>query len=77
MKTINLDAAKTHLSKFVKEVEAGNEIIIARNGRPVARLVPLKTPTKQRKLGTLAGKVSVKDNFDHPLPPTINKAFGL
>jgi prevent-host-death family protein len=64
MKTVNLYAAKTNLSKLVDEVESGKEIIIARNGRAVARLAPLETTSKVRKLGTLEGQVKIKDNFD-------------
>ena len=76
MRTVNLYAAKTNLSKLVDEVQLGNEIIIARNGRAVARLAPLETTPKVRKLGTLKGKVIIKDNFDDPLPKEIGKAFG-
>ncbi len=77
MKKVNLYAAKTNLSKLVEEVEAGKEIIIARNGRPVARLAPIETSPKVRKLGTLRGKIKISEDFDAPLPVEFSKAFGL
>ena len=58
-KTVNIHAAKTHLSKLVDEAHAGAEIILAKNGVPYARLVPLDTPTKApRVLGQLRMKLS-------------------
>jgi len=77
MKKVNLYAAKTNLSKLVEEVESGKEIIIARNGRPVARLAPIENAPKVRKLGTLKGKIKISEDFDAPLPAEFSKAFGL
>jgi prevent-host-death family protein len=77
MKTINIHAAKTHLSSLVAEVEAGEEIIIAKAGKPVARLVPLQKNDFRRSFGALKGRIHMKDNFDDPLPPEIAKAFGI
>jgi prevent-host-death family protein len=77
MKKVNLYAAKTNLSKLVEEVESGKEIIIARNGRPVARLAPIENAPKVRKLGTLKGKIKISEDFDDPLPAEFSKAFGL
>ncbi len=73
MQTINIHAAKTHLSRLVDEAAAGEEIIIARAGKPVARLVPLAAP--RRVLGRLAGQVAVPANFDDPLPEDVIEAF--
>ncbi len=55
---MNIHFAKTHLSSLLEEVSAGNEIIVARAGKPVARLVPYISTTAPRKLGLLAGQLS-------------------
>ncbi len=78
-KTVNIHDAKTHLSSLVAEAEAGGEIVIARAGKPVARLVPIKTKTKRRptrRAGQLKGKIWIGPNFDDPLPDDILAAFG-
>ena len=77
MQTVNIHAAKTHLSKLVDQAAAGEEIVIARGGRPVARLVPLAAPEagSRRRLGMLAGRLSVPADFDAPLPETVLAAF--
>jgi prevent-host-death family protein len=75
MRTINLHAAKTHLSRLVEDAAAGEEIIIAKSGRPVARLCPLPPPQPRRQLGKLNGKLHVPDEFDAPLPDDILDAF--
>ena len=77
MKTVNIHAAKTQLSKLVDEAEAGEEIIIAKAGKPKARLVPLAKKDIRRTLGMWKGKVWVSDDFDAPLPPEYLKAFGI
>ncbi len=63
---VNIYDAKTHLSKLLERVEAGEEIIIARNGRPVARLVPAQRDRPPRVSGAWAGKVWMSDDFDEP-----------
>ena len=76
MQTINIHAAKTHLSRLVEQAAAGEEIIIAKAGKPIARLMPLAVPKKEpRKLGILEGKLKVPDNFDDPLPDDILNLF--
>jgi len=77
MKTVNIHAAKTHLSSLVEEAAAGEEIIIAKAGKPVARLVPLPKPDFRKSFGILKGKVWISDDFDAPLPPEILKDFGI
>jgi prevent-host-death family protein len=77
MKTINIHAAKTHLSSLLEEVAAGAEITIAKAGKPIARLVPLEKPDFRKTFGMLKGKIHVSDDFDAPLPPEILKAFGV
>ena len=75
MKTVNIQAAKTHLSRLVEDAAAGEEVIIAKHGKPVARIVPLATVPQKRVLGRLAGKVRIPDDFDDPLPDEVLKAF--
>ena len=64
-KTVNIHEAKTHLSRLLNELEAGDEIILAKMGRPVAKIVSLKEPAK-RRLGFIDGKVT--EAFFEPLP---------
>ncbi|MBD5785175.1 type II toxin-antitoxin system Phd/YefM family antitoxin [Cellulosimicrobium terreum] len=65
MKTVNVHDAKTHLSRLLAEVEAGEEIVIARAGKPVARLTaePVRPPAR-RQLGVLRGRATVPPDFD-------------
>jgi prevent-host-death family protein len=72
--TINLHAAKTHFSRFVDEATAGAEIIIAKAGKPVAKLVPLGA-TSRRRLGLLAGLARIPADLDAPLPDDILDGF--
>ncbi len=76
-KQVNLYEAKTHLSQLVKEAAAGREIIIAKAGEPVARLVPLASEPKKfdRKPGRLKGQIWMSPDFDDPLPPDILTGF--
>lgn len=76
MRTVNVHEAKTHLSRLLEEVEAGQEVVIARAGRPVARLVPLQAARPPRQLGILAGRTTVPDDWDAPLPADALAAFG-
>jgi prevent-host-death family protein len=75
MRTINIHAAKTQLSRLVDAAAAGEEIIIARSGKPVARLGPLVGSQRKRRLGVLAGKLRVPEDFDAPLPDEVIEAF--
>ena len=75
MEKINIHDAKTRLSQLVERVEAGEEIVIARAGRPVARLAPLVSRRGRRKLGSLDGKLRIPDDFNAPLPDDLLKAF--
>ena len=77
MQTVNLHAAKTHFSRLVDEAAAGEEIVIAKAGKPVAKLVPLTPASKpaKRKLGLLAGQLSVPADFDATLPDDVIDAF--
>jgi prevent-host-death family protein len=68
MKTVNVHAAKTHLSRLLDRAHAGEEIIIAKSGEPYARLVPLQTRQPGRQPGTLRGLVALSKAFFDPLP---------
>jgi prevent-host-death family protein len=63
---INIHDAKTHFSRLVDRVEAGEEIVIARDGRPVARLVPLRPRMQAREPGLWRGRVTLAPDFDAP-----------
>ena len=65
---VNVYEAKTQLSKLLEEVEGGSEVVIARNGKPVARLVPLQRSRPDRVPGGWEGKVWIADDFDEPDP---------
>lgn len=75
MPSVNIHAAKTQLSRLVEDAAAGAEIVIARAGRPVARLMPLETAPPRRILGRLEGRLFVPDDFDAPLPDEILSLF--
>jgi prevent-host-death family protein len=68
MKAVNVHEAKTQLSRLLERAHAGEEIIIAKSGRPYARLVPLAGRERRRKSGTLRGAVKVNEAFFEPLP---------
>jgi prevent-host-death family protein len=71
---VNMHEAKTHLSRLVERAEAGEEILIARAGRPVARLVPLAVRTQRREPGLWRGLVQMAPDFDET-PPDLLDAF--
>jgi prevent-host-death family protein len=72
---VNIYAAKTQLSSLIRRVAEGEEVVITRNGVPVARLVAVGKPGTRRKLGRLRGKLRVADDFDAPLPDAVLDAF--
>jgi prevent-host-death family protein len=67
MVVVNMHEAKTRLSELVRLVEAGEKVVLARNGTPVAELVPAMKPTK-RQGGIWEGKAWISPDFDDPLP---------
>ena len=67
MTTVNIHEAKSNLSRLLARVEAGEVVVIARNGKPVARLVALERPGK-RELGALRGRIKLDESFFDPLP---------
>jgi prevent-host-death family protein len=74
MAEVNVHEAKTHLSKLLRRVTAGEEIVIARAGKPVARLVPVAEPPRPRELGKDRGQIWIADDFD-TLDPEILADF--
>jgi prevent-host-death family protein len=71
MRQVNIHDAKTHLSRLVEEVAAGEEIIIAKAGKPIAKLIPITNDLGPRALGSMRGKIWIADDFDEPLPRTV------
>ena len=75
MATVNVHEAKTHLSALLERASAGERIIIARAGKPVAVLGPIAPASKERKPGLLKGRLRIRRNFDSPLPKAVLDAF--
>jgi prevent-host-death family protein len=76
MKSVNIHEAKTHLSRLIERVEAGEEIIIARAGRPAARLVPIEATRKPVRIGGLKASSPVPDDFNTMFEEEIETLFG-
>lgn len=75
MRKVNVHEAKTQLSRLLEEVEAGERIVIARAGEPVAVLSPYRAVVRRRRLGLFAGQATIHADFDE-LPADIAAAFG-
>ncbi len=75
MQMINIHEAKTHLSKLLTRVSAGEDIIISKAGKPIARLVACRDSVVERKSGLDRGKFLVPDDFDGPLPADVLADF--
>lgn len=75
MQTVNIHEAKTQLSRYVDQAATGDEVIIARAGKPVARLVPLATNKQIRQLGLGKSKYSIPSNFDTLHQEEIERMF--
>jgi prevent-host-death family protein len=73
--TVNIFEAKTQLSKLIQMVESGEDVIIARAGKPVARLTQLEPKKRPIRFGGLKGKIQIADDFDAPLPPEVLAEF--
>jgi len=72
---VNLYEAKTSLSRLVERAAAGEEIVIAKAGKPMAKLVPAATSTRRREPGGWKGRVRIRKDFDAPLPAALREAF--
>ena len=75
MEKVNVHDAKTHFSRLLERAQEGEEFVIAKAGKPVARLGPLKQQGKKRRLGLLDGKFRIPDDFNEPLPDEVVAAF--
>lgn len=75
MVTVNIHEAKTHFSRLVDAAAAGEEIVIAKAGKPTARLVPVTHSKTMRRFGALKGQIRIGADFDGPLPDDILAAF--
>jgi prevent-host-death family protein len=72
---VNIHQAKTHFSRLLQKVAAGEEVTIARAGVPIARLVAIEQKSKTRPLGFARGEIWIADDFDAPLPDDLLKQF--
>ena len=79
MRTVNIHDAKTHLSRLVQDVAAGESVIIAKAGKPLARVVPFDRPASgtTSRVGFLDGQISVPDDFDRMGQEEIEHLFGV
>lgn len=79
MEIVNIHEAKTHLSRLLERVSRGERFIIAKAGRPIAKIVSLESqqPNQPQRLGFLAGEIEVPDDFYRMGEPEITEAFGL
>ena len=75
MSIVNIHEAKTHLSKLLEQVAEGKEVIIAKAGRPVARLIPVADESAKPVLGTERGRFTIPEDFNAPLPKKILNLF--
>lgn len=78
MKTVNIHEAKTHLSKLIEKASKGETFVIAKAGKPVVKVTALSAPTgaQVRRLGFMAGQISVPDDFDQMGEEEIERIFG-
>ncbi len=74
-RTVNVNEAKTHLSRLSEEVRRGGEVVIAKAGKPVARLVAVTEGPKRRQPGSARGQIWIAEDFDAPLPQEIQRFF--
>ena len=67
MSQFNIHVAKAHLSELIQKAMLGEEVIIARDNKPLAKLIPINPPVRQRKIGFAKGLINIRDDFDEPL----------
>lgn len=75
MTLVNIHEAKTHFSKIVNQALKGEEIVIARGGKPLLKLIPFTETTSERRGGQFKGLIEISEDFDAPLPEETLKAF--
>jgi len=72
---VNVHEAKTTLSRLIQEATHGTDVIIAKAGTPLVKLIPVTATPPQRKAGYLRSQMTIRQDFDHPLPDDLQKAF--
>ena len=72
---VNIHEAKTHFSRLLERVAVGEEVIIAKAGKPMARLSPIAAPVRKKHLGLLRGRIKVADDFNTPLDDAVLGLF--
>jgi prevent-host-death family protein len=75
MQQVNIHEAKTQFSRLIAAVEQGEEIVIARYGRPIAKLVAIRPPVTPRKPGSAKGRIEIPPSFFEPLPDEVIEGF--
>ncbi len=73
--TVNIHEAKTHLSKLIEQAANGEEVVIAKAGKPIVRLTPVEPPTPKRRIGFMEGQFTVPDDFDTMFQDEIEEMF--
>ncbi len=76
MATVNIYDAKTRLSQLVDQAAAGEDVVVSRNGKPLARLTRLEQPKRAVRYGLLKGRIRIAADFDAPLPDDVLASFG-
>lgn len=76
MSTVNIHAAKTHLSRLIDQAARGESVVIAKAGKPIAKLTAIEAPSHPRRLGFLQGQIAVPDDFDRMGAEEIARLFG-
>ena len=77
MSSVNIHEAKTHLSRLLDQAAKGEAVVIAKAGKPVAKLTAIDAPVMRKRLGFLSGEVRVPDDFDRMGDDEISGLFGL
>ena len=75
MHMVNIHDAKTHLSAILKRVESGEDVLIAKAGKPIARISPIPASSAKRQPGSAKGKIVMTQNFMEPLPENLLREF--
>lgn len=75
MATVNIQEAKKRLSQLVDKAAAGEDVVVSRNGKPVARITRLDAPERRIRFGVLKSRLSVPADFDAPLPDAVLAGF--
>jgi prevent-host-death family protein len=75
METVNIYEAKTRLSQLVDKAAAGEDVVVSRHGKPLARITRLEAPKRRIRFGLLKGKLEIPEDFDAPLPADVAAGF--